>query len=103
MDKAPHANAAKVFVNWLLSREGQISFQQSQGACDSARIDIPKEDVPPIHRRREGVKYFPLTHRHPSIQSTTKYLTPSRRRWIVHILFRNIDSGGIAGTLTLLK
>jgi ABC-type Fe3+ transport system substrate-binding protein len=58
MDKAPHANAAKVFVNWLFSREGQISFQKSQGACDSARIDIPKEDVPPIHRRREGVKYF---------------------------------------------
>jgi iron(III) transport system substrate-binding protein len=58
MDKAPHPNAAKVFVNWLFSREGQISFQKSQGACDSARIDIPKEDVPPIHRRREGVKYF---------------------------------------------
>lgn len=58
MDKAPHPNAAKVFVNWLFSREGQISFQKSQGACDSARIDIPKDDVPPIHRRREGVKYF---------------------------------------------
>ena len=56
--KAPHPYAAKVFVNWLFSREGQISFQKSQGACDSARIDIPKDDVPPIHRRREGVKYF---------------------------------------------
>jgi len=58
MDRPANPNAAKVFINWLLSREGQISFQKSQGACDSARIDIPKEDVPPIHRRREGVKYF---------------------------------------------
>jgi hypothetical protein len=42
MDKAAHADAAKVFVKWLFSREGQISFQKSQGACDSARIDFLK-------------------------------------------------------------
>jgi iron(III) transport system substrate-binding protein len=60
MDKPPNPNAAKLFINWLLSREGQISFQKSQGSCDSARIDIPKEDVPPISRRTDGVQYFRL-------------------------------------------
>ena len=50
----------KCLSNWLLSREGQISFQKSQGSCDSARIDIPKEDVPPISRRSDGVQYFRL-------------------------------------------
>jgi ABC-type Fe3+ transport system substrate-binding protein len=28
MNRAPHPNAAKVFVNWLLSREGQSAFQR---------------------------------------------------------------------------
>jgi iron(III) transport system substrate-binding protein len=60
MDKPPNPNAAKLFINWLLSREGQISFQKSQGSCDSARIDIPKEDVPPISRRTDGMQYFRL-------------------------------------------
>ena len=39
MDKPPNPNAAKVFINWLLSREGQISFQKSQGAA------IPLESI----------------------------------------------------------
>ena len=29
MDRPANPNAAKVFINWLLSREGQISFQKS--------------------------------------------------------------------------
>ena len=29
MNRAPHPNAAKVFVNWLLSREGQSAFQRA--------------------------------------------------------------------------
>jgi iron(III) transport system substrate-binding protein len=60
MDRPANPNAAKVFINSLLAREGQISFQKSQGSCDSARIDIPKEDVPPISRRSDGVQYFRL-------------------------------------------
>jgi iron(III) transport system substrate-binding protein len=60
MDKPANPHAAKLFLNWLLSREGQISFQKSQGSCDSARLDIPKDDVPPISRRKDGVQYFKL-------------------------------------------
>lgn len=60
MDKPPNSNAAKVFINWFLSREGQISFQKSDESCDSSRIDIPKDDVPPIYRRKEGAEYFRL-------------------------------------------
>jgi len=57
MDKAPHPNAAKVFVNWLLSREGQTEFQKRDGS-DSFRIDIPKQTVSRENRRIEGVEYF---------------------------------------------
>jgi iron(III) transport system substrate-binding protein len=60
MDKPAHPNAARLFLNWLLARDGQISFQKSQGSCDSARLDIPKDDVPPLSRRKEGVQYFRL-------------------------------------------
>ena len=60
LDKPANSNAARLFINWLMSREGQISFQKSQGSCDSARIDIPKDDVPPLSRRQDGVQYFKL-------------------------------------------
>jgi len=56
LDKAPHPNAARVALNWLLSREGQLAFQKYVIA-DSLWIDIPKDEVPPGIRRTEGVKY----------------------------------------------
>ena len=61
MDKPAHANAAKVLLNWLLSREGQLAVQrdpESAGRNDSLRIDIPKTDVHPMMRRRDGVNYI---------------------------------------------
>ncbi len=64
MNRAPHPNAAKVFVNWFLSREGQITFQrvmsQPGDPKDSRRIDVPKDHVPPSERRREGMRYFDI-------------------------------------------
>jgi ABC-type Fe3+ transport system substrate-binding protein len=57
MNHAPHPNAAKVAINWLLSREGQIVYQKLQEGADSLRTDIPKEDVPSDTRRWEGVRY----------------------------------------------
>lgn len=57
LDKSPHPNAAKVFINWLLSRDGQIAVQKDGGINDSLRIDIPKNDVRLMARRKEGAKY----------------------------------------------
>lgn len=56
-DKSPHPNASKVFINWLLSREGQIAVQKDGGVNDSLRLDIPKSDVRPMARRKEGATY----------------------------------------------
>jgi ABC-type Fe3+ transport system substrate-binding protein len=41
IDRAPHPNAAKLYVNWLLSREGQTAFQEETKYA-SLRTDIPK-------------------------------------------------------------
>ncbi len=61
---APHPNAAKVFVNWFLSRKGQLALQnvmaEADTPVDSLRIDIPKDMIPPIERRQEGAKYIVL-------------------------------------------
>jgi iron(III) transport system substrate-binding protein len=62
VNRAPHPNAAKVFINWLLSRRGQLALQTrtstAESPADSLRIDIPKDDVPYLNRRLEGVKYL---------------------------------------------
>ena len=66
MKNAPHPNAAKVFINWLLSREGQIELQRVLAKvqpAESRRNDIPKDDVPPDIRRRPGEKYMDLDNR----------------------------------------
>lgn len=57
VQNAPHPNAAWVAINWLLSREGQIAYQNVFQGPDSLRIDIPKDDVPPGRRRSEGQEY----------------------------------------------
>jgi iron(III) transport system substrate-binding protein len=61
-NRAPHPNAAKVAVNWLLSREGQMTWldsnQKSGGLYDSLREDISKEKVSERARRVKGAKFL---------------------------------------------
>ena len=63
MNKAPHPNAAKVLINWFLSREGQMAIQKT-GVKDpgqnSLREDIPKEHLPASLQRQKGVQYVRL-------------------------------------------
>jgi len=61
-NRAPHPNAAKVALNWLLSREGQIAYQTVYAKLgesnESMREDIPKDLLPPSSRRVKGGKYI---------------------------------------------
>jgi iron(III) transport system substrate-binding protein len=53
-----HPNAAKVFINWYLSREGQLALQSAEGGfSNSRRMDIPRDMIPPDRRLKEGVSY----------------------------------------------
>jgi ABC-type Fe3+ transport system substrate-binding protein len=61
LNRAPHPNAAKLFINWFLSRRGQTVYQSShelEGSPNSLREDISKEVVPPSSRREKGRKYL---------------------------------------------
>lgn len=42
-NRAPHPNAAKLFINWALTREGQTAFTQ-QTQIPSRRTDVPVPD-----------------------------------------------------------
>src|SRR4051794_32591958 len=55
-EPAPHPNAAKVFLNWLLSRDGQLAWQRQINA-PSLRTDISKEGVFPALVPKPGVRY----------------------------------------------
>jgi iron(III) transport system substrate-binding protein len=59
---APHPNAAKLFINWFLSKEGQTLTHTMIPNIDrsSLRIDIPFGEVVPEQRRKPGIEYaFP--------------------------------------------
>jgi iron(III) transport system substrate-binding protein len=59
---APHPNAAKIAINWLLSREGQETYQKTFAAVhdvrQSMREDISMDVIPPSQRRQKGVRYI---------------------------------------------
>ncbi len=44
VNKAPHPNAAKVYINWILSKEGQTQFSRVTG-ISSLRNDIPQDHI----------------------------------------------------------
>lgn len=46
LNRAPHPNAARVFINWILTREGQAIFSRSMGV-PSARSDVPVDHLSP--------------------------------------------------------
>jgi len=66
MNSQPHPNAAKVFINWYLSREGQIAFRNANNTIEdetttSLREDLPLNVVPEAARRRKDVDYIEIS------------------------------------------
>jgi ABC-type Fe3+ transport system substrate-binding protein len=62
-NRAPHPNAAKVLINWFLSREGQMAIQKTgvdEPGQNSLREDIPKEHLPAWAQRQRGIRYIRL-------------------------------------------
>jgi iron(III) transport system substrate-binding protein len=62
INNAPNPNAARVFINWFLSRAGQTAWQtvmntKVQEPSDSMRVDILKDKVSAPAKREEGKKY----------------------------------------------
>jgi ABC-type Fe3+ transport system substrate-binding protein len=54
--RPPHPNAVKVYLDWLLSREGQIAWSKALG-YPSRRRDVPTDHLDPATLPRPGVQY----------------------------------------------
>lgn len=57
IDSAPHPNAAKIFANWIASKEGSEVFNRAMGTAPT-RSDIDESFLPPEIIPRQGVQYF---------------------------------------------
>ncbi len=57
LNRAPHPNATKVFINWYLSKEGQTLYSKVKLA-QSARMDVRVDQIPEEELRDPAIKYF---------------------------------------------
>lgn len=56
INRAPHPNAAKTYINWLLSRKAQTAWSHASG-YPSRRLDVPRDKVNPLSVPKEGRVY----------------------------------------------
>ncbi|MGH7927753.1 MAG: ABC transporter substrate-binding protein, partial [Candidatus Binatia bacterium] len=57
MNRAPHPNAAVVFINWLLGKEGQLVWSRAVNAV-SRRVDVPTDHLPRYSIPNPKTKYW---------------------------------------------
>ncbi len=57
MNKRPHPNATKLFVNWLLTKEAQAIFSEAYGA-PSAMLGVPATGIDALYIPDPGTKYY---------------------------------------------
>lgn len=57
LKNSPHPNAAKLFINWLLSKEGQTVYSQAYGQ-PSARLDVTTEGINQESIPKTDVEYL---------------------------------------------
>ena len=76
---APHPSAAKLFINWFLSREGQTLTHTLIANLDrsSLRTDIPFGEVSPQQRRGFGIEY-----NFPDAEPTSGEKTEEVQKWV---------------------
>jgi len=56
LEKSPHPFAKRIFVNWLLSKEGITTYSKAS-MTGSARLDVPTDHLPESEIRKPSVKY----------------------------------------------
>jgi iron(III) transport system substrate-binding protein len=73
---APHPNAARLVVNWLLSKEGQIAWHErfaigkSRTPYPSFRVDVTEPGrTDPTEDWRNAKRYVELPHKSPKIKA----------------------------------
>lgn len=60
MNRPPHSEAARLLLNWILTREGQTIMTRTIG-LPSRRTDVPTEHILPVLIPQPGKKYLEYT------------------------------------------
>lgn len=77
VNRPAHPNAAKIYLNWFLSREGQMAYQRITER-NSLRTDILKDRLPDAANivPKEGVPYiFSALPEYSDLQPIRKVIT----------------------------
>ncbi len=72
VNNAPHPNAAKLFINWLLTREGQTIYSKAT-STQSLRLDVPTGHLKPEELRQQGAKYI-MVENEEYLQKDPEYM-----------------------------
>ncbi len=70
INKAPHPNAARLFINWIASREG-MGFYSRVNRVPTTRSDLDESFLPAEQIPRPGQSYFDNSDWHYSITTKT--------------------------------
>lgn len=78
INKAAHPNAAIIFLNWVLGREGMAAWSKAMNHAVQ-RLDVPTDHLPPYVVPKPGVKYWisdseENVHRSPEEEKILKEL-----------------------------
>jgi iron(III) transport system substrate-binding protein len=57
MNKPPHPHAARLFVNWIVSKEGLEIYSRAEGRA-TLRTDTDESFIPPEQVLKSGINYF---------------------------------------------
>lgn len=73
-NRAPHPNAARLYLNWLLSKEGQTEFSRSLGYI-SSRLDVSSDHAPWRVPQKGSIK----TYTPEAMEVKDKFVVPLLR------------------------
>ena len=79
MDKAPDPHAAQLFINWVLSKEGQELFIRLGEKRDSLRNDVANDVIEPQHRIYRDRDYFVSFDNPDYVNNQKKHLETLRK------------------------
>ena len=57
MNRAPHRNAAVIYLNWFLNKEGQMAWSRASN-LPTRRLDVPLDYIPSYLIVRPGANYW---------------------------------------------
>jgi iron(III) transport system substrate-binding protein len=77
----PHPNAAKLFVNWFYTLEGQLLYAPNNRAI-SVRKDVPQDYIPPEVRYTEGSPFMVASPEDLTAERTRELLNLARQIFI---------------------